>query len=110
MSTPNVVTVQVLDRDYPLACPPQERAALESAARYVDSRMREIRSHGNGRTLGTERLAVLVALMVTHELFQQRVGGEDSVTSSDSDTRARMRELMAKVDRALDESMRDVQG
>lgn len=107
MSTPSVVTVHILDREYPLACPQSERASLESAARYLDNRMRDMRNQGNGRTLGTERLAVLVALTVTHELLQLRAGSEPI---NEGDTRARMRELMAKVDRALDESVRDVQG
>ena len=56
---------------------------------------------------GFSLVEVLVALTVTHELLQLRAGSEPI---NEGDTRARMRELMAKVDRALDESVRDVQG
>lgn len=106
MNASNVVNVQILDKTYPLTCPPQERAGLESAARYVDGRMRELRNHNNGSTLGTERLAILVALTVTHELLRQRAETEPV---SEGNTRARVQELLAKVEQALNESVKDAQ-
>ena len=38
------VRVQILDRDYPVACPAGQEAELEAAAEFVDTRMREIKS------------------------------------------------------------------
>ncbi len=71
MSDP--IAVRILDREYLVACPPDEREGLQSAASLLDGRMREIRS-GN-RMAGIDRIAVLAALNLAHELIQQRQGG-----------------------------------
>lgn len=71
MSDPTAV--RILDREYLVACPPEEREGLQSAAHLLDSRMREIRN-GN-RMAGIDRIAVLAALNLAHELIQQRQGG-----------------------------------
>ncbi|HNE27290.1 MAG TPA: cell division protein ZapA [Pseudomonadales bacterium] len=69
MSTPSTVRLRILDSDYQVACAPDEQEGLLKAARYLDEKMRAIRSTGN--VIGTERIAVLVGLNVTHELLQQ---------------------------------------
>lgn len=71
MSDP--IGVRILDREYLVACPPEERDGLQSAAHLLDSRMREIRS--SNRMAGIDRIAVLAALNLAHELLQQRQGG-----------------------------------
>jgi len=68
MSTPSTVRLRILDSDYQVACQPNEQESLLQAARYLDEKMRVIRSSGN--VIGTERIAVLVGLNVTHELLQ----------------------------------------
>jgi cell division protein ZapA len=65
--------VRILDREYLVACPPEEREGLISAANLLDARMREIRS--SNRMAGIDRIAVLAALNLAHELLQQRNGG-----------------------------------
>jgi cell division protein ZapA len=65
--------VRILDREYLVACPPEEREGLVSAANLLDARMREIRS--SNRMAGIDRIAVLAALNLAHELLQQRNGG-----------------------------------
>lgn len=69
MSTPSTVRLRILDSDYQVACQPEEKDSLLEAARYLDEKMRAIRSSGN--VIGTERIAVLVGLNVAHELLQQ---------------------------------------
>jgi cell division protein ZapA len=69
------IGVRILDREYLVACPPEEREGLLAAATLLDSRMREIRS-GN-RMAGIDRIAVLAALNLAHELSQQRQGGSE---------------------------------
>ena len=95
MTQPNTVTVHILDKEYCIACPADERANLESAARYLDGKMREIRS--GGKVIGADRIAVLAALNITHDLLhkQQRLDQE-----ADS-TRAKVRDLLERVDGAL---------
>lgn len=70
MSTPpNTVNVNILDKDYLVACPPEAREKLESAAKALDSKMKEIRA--SGKVYGTERIAVMAALNLTHDLLQE---------------------------------------
>ena len=68
MSEP--VTVRILDRDYLIACEPQEREGLVSAAHLLDGRMRDIR--GGNRMAAIDRIAVMAALNLAHELLQSR--------------------------------------
>ncbi len=95
MTQPNTVTVHILDKDYCIACPEQERANLESAARYLDGKMREIRS--SGKVIGADRIAVMAALNITHDLLhkQQRLDQEAD------HAREQVRNLLARVDNAL---------
>jgi len=61
------VSVNILGRDYQVNCPAEERAALERAARHLDEQMREIRN--TGKIVGSERIAVMAALNLSHELL-----------------------------------------
>ncbi|MBS0199053.1 MAG: cell division protein ZapA, partial [Proteobacteria bacterium] len=62
-----------MDRDYSVGCEPEERDDLVAAARMLDQRMRDIR--GNNRMAAIERVAVLAALNLAHELQQTRHQG-----------------------------------
>ncbi len=64
------VTLRIAEREYTVACEPHERDDLMEAARLLDGRMREARA-GN-RSAATDRIAVLVALNLAHELLQGR--------------------------------------
>lgn len=75
------VTLRLIDREFLIACAEEERDGLLDASVYLDRKMRELRA--NAKTTGFERLAVLAAISVTHELMtlrkqhdgqQQRVG------------------------------------
>jgi len=77
MRTPSTVRLRILDNDYQVACPPEEKEGLLNAARYLDEKMRAIRAGGN--VIGTERIAVMVGLNAAHELLQhsgQSVGDD----------------------------------
>ena len=75
------VTIKVLDKDYRIACPPHEQEGLMASARLLDGRMREIRQ--TGRVIGSDRIAVLAALNLAHELVQlhRGQGGQDPETT-----------------------------
>ncbi|NBA97206.1 cell division protein ZapA [Pseudomonas sp. R5(2019)] len=96
MSSSNSVTVQILDKEYSIICPPGERGNLISAARYLDSKMREIRS--SGKVIGADRIAVMAALNITHDLLHKQ---DAPVLSSDGTTREQVRDLLERVDQAL---------
>ncbi|OEY65673.1 cell division protein ZapA [Marinobacter sp. X15-166B] len=91
---PTTVEVKILDKEYLVACPAEKQAALLEAAGHLDQKMREIRT--SGKVFGTERIAVMAALNITHELLQQG-------TMSDSTTRI-LRSMDTKLGLALGES------
>lgn len=67
-------SIRILDREYTVGVAPEERESLVAAARMLDTRMREIR--GNNRMVAIERVAVLAALNLAHELHQLRGDGD----------------------------------
>ncbi|WP_153772878.1 cell division protein ZapA [Pseudomonas sp. MNR3A] len=96
MSSSNSVTVQILDKEYSIICPPEERNNLVGAARYLDGKMREIRS--SGKVIGADRIAVMAALNITHELLHRQ---ERPDVASGGTTREQVRDLLERVDQAL---------
>ena len=64
--------VSILDREFRVACPEDERAELLEAVSYLDRKMREVRDTGKVAT--TERIAIMAALNITHELLTTRLG------------------------------------
>jgi len=62
------VKVLLLGKEYPVVCGREEEHELRAAARYLDDKMRKIRD--GGRIIGTERIAVMAALNIAHELIQ----------------------------------------
>lgn len=95
MTQPNTVTVQILDKEYCIACPDDQRNNLESAARYLDGKMREIRS--GGKVVGADRVAVMAALNITHDLLHKQQRLDQQASSS----REQVRDLLGRVDQAL---------
>ena len=88
------VYVKILDKDYQVACPAGEKYALTEAARNLDERMRAIRNHGS--VIGLERIAVMAALNLSHELLQARDQGRNAPLNDSALTR-----LNEKLEQAL---------
>jgi cell division protein ZapA len=63
------VSVSILDKDYQVACTAEERHDLMPAAAELDRRMRDVRK--SGTIVGLERIAIMVALNLCHELQQR---------------------------------------
>lgn len=66
MNQPNTVSIRILDKEYQVNCPPDERNALLQSASYLDEWMRAIRNSGS--VIGLERIAVMAALNLTYDL------------------------------------------
>jgi len=69
-SAPKTVTVSILDKEYRVACAEDERAELQASARLLHERMSRIRASGS--VIGLERIAVMAALNIAHELIQAK--------------------------------------
>ncbi|HSW33034.1 MAG TPA: cell division protein ZapA [Steroidobacteraceae bacterium] len=90
------VSVRLLDREYQVACPAEERADLLDSAEYLDTKMREVRD--GGKVVGLDRIAVISALNLANELIKLRRNG--SVV--DSDLGSKIRTLRERVESALE--------
>jgi cell division protein ZapA len=62
----HLVTVNIFDRDYKIKCQPDEAHQLQEAARILDQQMRS--SNQASTSTNAERLAVVTALNMSHEL------------------------------------------
>jgi len=76
MSGNKPVNIKLLDREYTVGCGPDELESLLSAAKLLDSKMREVR--GGNRMAALDRVAVLAALNLAHELQLLRKQSEGS--------------------------------
>ena len=89
--------VNILDKEYLVACQDNERDALFASAEYLSQRMKEIRD--SGKIVGADRIAVMAALNLAHELLQQRDTGEEFQHTISS----RIRALQDKIELALNQ-------
>lgn len=95
MTDKNITHVKILDKEYQVSCPESEKQALHKAANELDLRMRSIRSSGS--IIGVERIAVMTALNLCHELQQHDVS---SSASAQLDQEA-LERIDKKIDRVL---------
>jgi len=75
MSEQQAIDVNIMGREFKVACPEDEREGLKTAVSYLDKKMREIRD--TGKIVGVERIAIMAALNLAHELLTTRSGGVD---------------------------------
>ncbi|MDR9433438.1 MAG: cell division protein ZapA [Spiribacter sp.] len=79
MSEP--IKVNILDREFMVAAPAEERDGLLESARQLNTRMQEIRE--TGKIVGIERIAIMAALNITHEMLQAQDQAAGSQAASD---------------------------
>lgn len=92
------ITIHILDKEYMISCTEEERHDLQRSADYLDSKMREIRD--SGKIVGSDRIAVMAALNISHELLAQD-GPSESIISPSSSVGTRILSIQEKIDEAL---------
>jgi cell division protein ZapA len=92
---PKTLDVTILGRSYKVTCADDEREALLKAVQYLDHKMNEIRA--SGKVGSTERIAVMAALNIAHELLTARNPDGYDMES----VRRRMATMQATLDQAL---------
>ncbi len=92
---PARVSVKILDKEYHVACPVEEQAALKESAEYLHRKMREIRD--SGKIIGTDRIAVMAALNLANDLLKAKKQEELVETS----LRGRVRGMRERVETEL---------
>ena len=87
--------VNIMGREFRVACTEEERRDLLKAVDYLNSKMREIRD--TGKVIGVERIAIMAALNVAHEYLSTRMDGGFDV----GEFKRRMLSMQATIDQAM---------
>jgi cell division protein ZapA len=90
------LTIKILDKEFRVACRPEEQELLQQSARFLNDRMREVRD--TGKVIGLDRISVMAGLNLAHELIQQKA----LASHFDDATTPRLLSLQRKVERILD--------
>jgi len=91
MGDSNSLNIKIMDKDYRVACPQDQQASLRESAEFLNDRLNDIKTKGS--IIGTERIAIMAALNLAHELL----GSQDSIEQF-SDTDMRVQNLNKKID------------
>ena len=98
--------ISILGREFKVACKETERAELSEAVALLDRRMREIRDAG--KVTGTDRIAVMAALNIAHDLLRERraaspvAHGAKTDAAIDGDSaRRRIRSMQTAIDQVF---------
>jgi cell division protein ZapA len=75
MSDIKGVDVNIMGRDFTVSCSDEERPGLINAVNFLDKKMRDIRD--SGKIIGVERIAMMAALNLAHELLNSKSGTVD---------------------------------
>ena len=94
-ATSKPINIKIMDKEYLISCSEEERDQLYGAAEMVNNKMDQIKNGGS--VIGTERIAVMAALNIAHELLAYRDKNE-IYTSRLDDT---IRRLQGKIHSAL---------
>ncbi len=62
------VAIQILGKDFMISCPREAQSELTASAKYLDQRMQAIKT--GGKVFGLDRIAMMAALNLTHELLK----------------------------------------
>lgn len=87
------IDVKILDRDYRLAVSAEDKPQLLEAVRMVDEKMRAVRD--TGRITGTDRIAVMAALQLAHELL----GAGEAATADATEAAPATAEVIKRIRR-----------
>lgn len=88
------VSVRILEKEYQVACLPEERSELLDSAEFLNGKMKDIRDAGN--IVGLDRIAVVAALNLAHELLKR-----GRAEASEGDASQRIRQMRERVEAAL---------
>jgi cell division protein ZapA len=98
------VDINILGRDYSLACPPEERDSLKSAADHVAQLAGRIQ--GAGKIVGNERIVVMVAIQIAVELLTTKASDGPMAGLAVGDFKRRIQDMNSIIDEALSSSIK----
>ena len=95
---PARVSVRIMEKEFMISCPHEERSELLDSAEFLNARMREIRD--SGKVVGLDRIAIMAALNLVHELLKAR----QREAALESELAGRVRTLRERVESTLEKS------
>lgn len=97
-SKSNTMTISLMGKKYCIKCPPEKMLDLQEAALFLDKKMQEIRN--SGKLVAIEKIAVIAALNVAHELLGEKRETEHYINQMGDQIKV----LVRKVEDALEET------
>jgi cell division protein ZapA len=94
MSTVKPVDVSIMGREFTVSCTDEEREGLLNAVNYLDKKMHDIRD--SGKVVGLDRIAIMAALNLSHELLNTKSGDVDI-----GDYKRRISAMQNQIDEAI---------
>lgn len=94
MSASKPIDVMIMGREFTVSCTDEERQGLLDAVDYLDKKMRDIRD--SGKVVGLERVAIMAALNLSHEVLNAKTGDIDI-----GDYRRRINAMQSLIDEAI---------
>lgn len=70
MNNQESLVIKILEKEYRVACPAEEKESLIASANMLNKKLNEIKQKGS--VIGTERIAVMAALNMSHELLNSQ--------------------------------------
>lgn len=98
MSKVEPLNITIMDKEYRVACPPEEQDNLRASAELLNQKLAEIKK--KGAVIGTERIAIMAALNMSHEiLLSQKMAAEHND----------LNQRISAMSEHISDSMRDIQ-
>ena len=102
-TTAKALDIAIMGRTYKVNCQEEERESLLEAVAYLDQKMSEIKS--SGRVGNAERIAVMAALNIAHELLETRARGNAPQPGPDGFDMLEVKRRMSSMKAALDQAL-----
>jgi len=98
MSKNEPLTIVIMDKEYRIACPEDEKENLVASAALLNEKLAEIKQQGS--VIGTERIAIMAALNMSHDIINNQ-----SLTVENDDLNQRIDALSERIT----DSVRNIQ-
>ncbi len=98
MSKTEPLTIKIMDKEYRIGCPEEEKGNLRASADLLNEKINEIKQQGS--VMGAERIAIMTALNMSHEILHSK-----SISSEHDELNERIDSLSENISK----SMRDIQ-
>ncbi len=95
MTQTRPVPVSILDKEYLISCPEDEREQLHAVVSFVNEKLEEVKNTGS--VIGTERIVIMATLNIANELLTYKSKNRDYTESVDSV----VQRLQTKIDGVL---------